>query len=141
MSKLNQALDEKIRERANYRCEYCLNPQTLIPSKLEIEHVHPESLGGETVEENLCLACRECNGHKAVKIEAADPWTRKVVNLFNPRHQSWDEHFEFSQENIEIVGITACGRATVEALRMNSIYQRTTRKMWVKAGLFPVVAD
>ena len=45
--------------------------------------------------------------------------------------------FDFSQDKTEIRGITACGRATVECLRMNSVYQTTTRRYWVRAGLFP----
>lgn len=98
MSKPSLELDEKIRARANHRCEYCVNPQKLIPHKLEIEHIHPESLGGETVEDNLCLACRECNGHKAARFEAADPLTGKIENLFNPRQQRWHDHFDFSQD-------------------------------------------
>lgn len=137
MSKISRALAEKIRRQANQRCEYCLNLQELIPHKLEIEHLYPKSLGGKTVEENLCLACRECNVHKASKFRALDPLTRKTVRLFNPRKQRWLEHFEWSQDKTEIIGITACGRATVESLQMNSIYQITTRKVWVRVGLFP----
>ncbi len=141
MSKIGRALDEKVRRRAKQRCEYCLNPQWLIPHKLEIEHSHPKSLGGANSAENLGLACRECNGHKAMRVSALDPTTGKTVNLFNPRKQSWHEHFALSQDKTEIVGITACGRATVESLQMNSVYQKTTRKIWVKAGLFPHAID
>jgi 5-methylcytosine-specific restriction endonuclease McrA len=40
-----------------------------MPYKLEIEHLVPKALGGETVEENLWLACHECNAHKAKKLK------------------------------------------------------------------------
>jgi hypothetical protein len=46
-------LDERIRRQAKNRCGYCLNPQELIPYKLEIEQIRPKALGGATVEENL----------------------------------------------------------------------------------------
>lgn len=137
MAKISLELDKKIRLQARNRCGYCLNPQELIPYKLEIEHIHPKGLGGKPVEENLWLACRECNAHKARKVRALDPLTGKIVKLFNPRKQSWREHFEFSQNSTEIIGKTACGRATVESLQMNNFYQKTARAAWVEAGKFP----
>jgi HNH endonuclease len=141
MSKISLELDEFVRQRARQRCEYCLNPQMLIPLGLELEHHHPQALGGKATKRNLCLACRECNSHKAVKVQAWDALTRKMVKLFNPRKQNWGEHFEFSEDKTRIIGITACGRVTVESLHMNSVYQTTAREVWVNAGLFPPVAD
>ena len=137
MTKISRALDKRIRHQAKNRCGYCLNPQELIPYKLEIEHIHPKGLGGGTVEENLWLACRECNAHKARKIEAIDSLTEETVKLFNPRKQNWHEHFEFSQDQTEVFGKTACGRATVESLQMNNFYQKTARTAWVETGKFP----
>lgn len=137
MAKISQELDQRIRYQAKNRCGYCLNLQELIPYKLEIEHIHPKALGGPTIEENLWLACRECNAHKARKTEAIDSLTEKTVKLFDPRKQIWHEHFEFSQDKTEIIGKTACGRATVESLQMNNFYQKTARSAWVEAGKFP----
>jgi hypothetical protein len=108
-----------------------------MPFKLEIEHIYPQALGGKTIEENLWLACRECNAHKATKIKALDKLTEKIIKLFNPRKQKWHEHFEFSQDFSEIIGKTPCGRATVDALQMNNIYQTTARSAWSETGKFP----
>ena len=33
-------------------------------SKLELDHLHPESKGGETSQDNIVLSCRECNRSK-----------------------------------------------------------------------------
>jgi len=104
---------------------------------LEIEHLLAKALGGETVEDNLWLACRECNSHKAKKTKAVDPLTKKLVKLFNPRRQVWKNHFEFSKDITEIIGKTPCGRATVESLQMNNIYQTTARLAWIETGKFP----
>jgi hypothetical protein len=41
------------------------------------------------------------------------------VPLFHPRQHSWDEHFAWNVEGIEIIGLTPTGRATVVALNMN----------------------
>lgn len=137
MAKISRDLDSKIRQQAKNRCGYCLNPQELMPFKLEIEHLYPQALGGESVEENLWLACRECNAHKATKTKARDRLTGKTVKIFNPRKQNWHEHFEFSQDFSEILGKTACGRATVDALQMNNIYQTTARLAWTETSKFP----
>ena len=137
MAKISKDLDRKIRRQAKNRCGYCLNPQELMPFKLEIEHIHPRALDGKTVEENLWLACREFNAHKAAKIKAIDRLTGKTVKLFNPRRQNWREHFEFSQDFSEIIGKTACGRATVDALQMNNIYQTNARLAWSETSKFP----
>ena len=137
MAKIKKDLDEKVRRKAKNRCGYCLNPQELMPYRLEIEHLFPKALGGETVEENLWLACRECNSHKAKKIKAIDSLTGKRVKLFNPRRQIWSEHFEFSQDYSQIIGKTVCGRATVESLQMNNSYQTTARLAWTETNKFP----
>lgn len=137
MSRIKKDLDALIRRQAKNRCGYCLNPQELIPYKLEIEHIFPQSLGGESIEENLWLACRECNAHKAAKTEAIDNLTGKIVKLFNPRTQNWNEHFEFSKNDAQIIGKTPCGRATVEALQINNFYQTTARSIWVEMNKFP----
>ncbi len=35
--------------------------------KLEMDHVHPESLGGDSSPANLVLACRRCNRSKGAR--------------------------------------------------------------------------
>jgi hypothetical protein len=45
--------------------------------------------------------------------------TRTEVPLFHPRQQVWNEHFAWSANATEIVGLTRTGRATVDALRLN----------------------
>ncbi len=37
----------------------------------------------------------------------------------------------------ELIGLTAIGRATLAALRMNSESQRAARRVWPRLGLFP----
>jgi hypothetical protein len=137
MAKIKKDLDASIRREAKNRCGYCLNPQELLPYKLEIEHIFPKSLGGKSTEENLWLACRECNAHKAAKTKAIDNLTGKTVKLFNPRKQKWREHLGFSEDNSQIIGKTPCGRATVESLQINNFYQTTARSIWVEMNKFP----
>lgn len=137
MTRIKKDLEEKVRRRAKYRCGYCQTPQDLLAYKLEIEHLFPRGLGGETVEENLWLACRECNSHKAMKIRARDPLTKKLVKLFNPRGQKWHQHFDFGEDFTRVIGLTVCGRATVESLKMNTDWQTNARRAWITTGKFP----
>jgi len=78
----------------------------------------PTAKDGTDDEENLWLSCRLCNGYKGVQTEAIDPQTGKNAALFNPRTQSWNKHFKWNIE--EIIGKTACGRGTVQALKLNN---------------------
>ena len=45
----------------NHRCGYCLTTELLIGAPMEIEHIIPTALGGQTEESNLWLACSLCN--------------------------------------------------------------------------------
>lgn len=44
------------------KCYYC--GAKVLPSKITLDHVHPVSLGGPTIPQNLVPACRKCNGRK-----------------------------------------------------------------------------
>ena len=104
---------------------------------LEIEHLHPIAEGGTDAEENLWLACRNCNGFKHAKTHAVDPQTDEEILLFNPRKQKWNEHFDFTEDKTEIIGKTSCGRATVIALRLNYDQAVNARKVWTSFALYP----
>jgi hypothetical protein len=85
----------------------------------------------------LCLACELCNQYKWTQTEGLDPKSGEVVSLFNPRNEQWREHFVWTSDGIEIIGITACGRATIGALRLNNNLAVIVRKNWVQAGWHP----
>jgi hypothetical protein len=105
--------------------------------RLQIDHIQPLTKGGANTEDNLCLACELCNQYKWTQTEAIDPESEQLVSLFNPRLQKWQEHFSWNPDGTEIKGITACGRATVVALRLNNNLAVVVRKNWVKAGWHP----
>ena len=83
---------------------------------LTFDHIIPRSKDGQSTFDNLCRACRQCNENKADAIDAVDPLSGERALLFHPRQDVWQEHFEWSADGVEIVGITAVGRATVIAL-------------------------
>ncbi|MBI3972500.1 MAG: HNH endonuclease [Chloroflexi bacterium] len=122
--------------RAGYRCEYCRTPEQAVGYRLELDHIIPASLGGETSAENLALACIQCNRAKSARTQALDPRTGRPP-LFNPRRQRWYDHFRWSATYRSIFGKTDVGRATVAALRMNDRYRRRARVHWRRLGLIP----
>lgn len=131
----------RVRERAGDRCGYCLSPQHLVYGLLEIEHIIPRARGGSSDENNLCLACNLCNNFKGIQTEATDPLTGAVVPLFDPRRQSWSDHFSWSADGTKIFGRTACGRASVMALKLNNLLAIAVRREWVSVGWHPPSDD
>ena len=130
-------LRERVRTTARHRCGYCLTAELYSGSLMEVDHLIPESLGGPTEEDNLWLACSLCNKHRGSRTAAADPETAEVVRLFDPRHQIWTEHFQWSEAGETIIGITPTGRATVDALQLNRSVRVDARGNWVIAGWHP----
>ncbi len=101
---------------------------------MTLDHIRPQSLGGETRFENLCFACRRCNEYKSNTLAAQDPLTGETIALFHPRQQTWAEHFQWDASGVLLVGLTAVGRATIIALNMNNPIIVETRRRWVSVG-------
>jgi hypothetical protein len=132
-----KALRARVAAQGQYRCGYCLTSESIVGYEMDIDHLIPEALGGQTVEENLWPACNRCNEHKGDRVQAPDPLTGDVTPLFNPRAQRWSEHFAWTSTGDQIIGKTPVGRATVEALQLNRQALVKARRVWVAAGLHP----
>ena len=126
-----------VEKAAGQRCGYCLTPQAITGASLEIEHIIPEGAAGLTEESNLWLACTSCNRYKGSRTLGMDPTSGEYVPLFNPRSQRWREHFAWSEDGTEITGLPPCGRATVEALRLNNQEIVGARSLWVQSSWWP----
>lgn len=135
--KISASLAAEVRQQARHRCGYCLVSEALIGMQLEFEHLLPLAAGGTTKPENLWLSCRNCNSYKHTQTTAPDPEGGQVVALFNPRTQRWAEHFGWSQNGLEINGLTPVGRATVNALKLNHPLIVVARRLWVSMGWWP----
>jgi len=134
-------LRARVARTAGYACGYCRTPQSIAGFRLTIEHIVPEARGGKTVEANLWLACHACNEFKGDRVRGRDPRTGKRVRLWNPRRQKWHEHFAWSADGTEIVGLTPCGRATVVTLQLNRPELVAARWLWVQVGWWPPQGD
>lgn len=124
-------------ERAKGYCEYCQLPASFSSASFNFEHIIPLAKQGLTTLENLAFSCGGCNAHKRDKTEALDPLTRQLLPLFNPRTDSWSVHFEWNDDDSQIIGTTPTGRATAQLLKVNREGNMNLRKLLKMAGLHP----
>jgi hypothetical protein len=134
---ISAAKRQRVAIFSDYRCCYCQTSQKIIGPFLEIDHIVPEAKGRTSEDENLALACPMCNSHKADRTEAVDPVTKETVRLFHPRHDHWNDHFAWMENGAMIIGLTAIGRATIDALQMNHPDIIIVRQLWAKVGWHP----
>ncbi len=134
---VGRAYRRKVISRAQGRCEYCQSPDALSVGSFHIDHIIPLVHKGATRFENLAYCCPSCNNTKWSKMKGRDPKTNRLVNLFNPRRQKWQDHFNWSPDGAHIEGKTPCGRTTIEALEMNRPHVVKLRQVWVTWGEHP----
>ena len=134
---ISKTLREQIFSQAGHRCAYCRTSRRLIGMPLVIDHIIPKSAGGSDAETNLAASCYRCNEFKWAKTHAIDPQTGKNTPLYHPRLQKWTEHFTWTNGGLYIVGLSATGRATVTALRLNNDYIVESRAIWIAQNWHP----
>jgi len=134
-------LQREVRAQFANCCAYCCTAEELTVVTFEFEHIAPRSSGGETVLDNLCLACPTCNRFKADRTMVRDPVSAQDVPLFHPQRDVWAEHFVWAKGASEIAGLTAIGRATIAALHMNRSQLVRVRRMWAIMGEHPPGID
>jgi HNH endonuclease len=122
-------------ERAQECCEYCLLHQDNTGVSHQVDHVIALKHSGQTVRENLALACLECNLNKGSDLTTIDPATGEIIPLFNPRQQVWREHFTLA--GAMIAGLTQTGRVTIALLQINSPDRIAERQELMELNLYP----
>ncbi|MGK7889728.1 MAG: HNH endonuclease [Leptolyngbyaceae cyanobacterium] len=135
--RFSDAVRQALAQQANGQCEYCRCPEKYCPDSFTVDHIWPRRQGGTDDLTNLAWACFGCNGRKHTKTDGIDPQTQQSVSLFNPRQQEWSEHFGWSEDLQRVIGKTACGRATVEALSLNRPSVVNLRRVLVMVGEHP----
>ena len=130
---MDETVRQHVRQRADHRCEYCRLPQDVGAAfRFHIEHIRPRQHGGDDDPANLALACPNCNWNKGPNLSAVDPIDDALVQLFNPRIESWHDHFALA--DFRIVGLTPTGRATARLLRMNTVDRLEVRAQLALRG-------
>jgi 5-methylcytosine-specific restriction endonuclease McrA len=82
---MNRQIELTVRRRAGGVCEYCRLPESLSHLPFPLDHIIARQHGGQTAEDNLALACPECNLQKGPNLTGIDPKIRAMTRLFNPR--------------------------------------------------------
>jgi hypothetical protein len=130
-----EPLRQAVIRRADNRCEYCLLSQLAQEATFHIDHVVPQSAGGPTTLENLALARVTCSLRKSARQTIVDVDIGTEVLIFNPRREAWDTHFRWAAAHV--VGLTATGRAAIEALQMNRPHVLAIREEERQRGRHP----
>jgi HNH endonuclease len=128
--KLSKELRQHLFERAGGCCEYCLLPQ-IGPFPHEVDHIIARQHGGTDTEDNLAIFC---NRPKGPNLATFDPETKALSRLFDPRKQTWTEHFHIVEG--KILGSTPEGRATVFLLRFNDDTRARQRQLLIQQGRY-----
>lgn len=124
----------QVRQRALGRCEYCRLPDWLTELPHEADHIRAIKHHGPTELSNLAWACARCNDFKGSDISTYVPGTDRIVRLFNPRIDVWDDHFfwdgAYMRPNTEIA------QATIVLLRLNADHRVILRQALIEEDLF-----
>lgn len=124
-------------ERSKGYCEYCQCPSDFSTELFSIEHIIPRSKNGSDELDNLAYACIGCNIYKSDKTEFVDVVSQSLSNLYNPRTMNWADHFIWDESSTVILGKTAIGRATIEALKLNRRPVKNLRRALIAIGEHP----
>lgn len=130
---MDEATRQFIRRRAGERCEYCRLPQAALEERFSIDHIIPRKHQGDDDADNLALACLRCNLHKGTNLTGIDPDSHAIESLFNPRLDSWPDHFRWTGPLI--AANTAKGRTTIQVLQMNAPLRVRLRQTLIAEGL------
>ena len=126
------ALRRLVSLRAAGKCEYCQLPLEFDESPASLDHIIAIKHRGRTIAENLAYACFHDNNFKGDNLTGIDPQDDSLTRLFNPRVDTWSEHFEFRQG--EIIPRTAIGRTTLYVLNMNAPVRVMARRLLFATG-------
>lgn len=132
---ISDNLRDEVETRANNLCEYCLIPISETYFGGEIDHIISLKHDGETVSENLALACQPCNRNKGSDLGSNSRSTNTLTRFYNPRIDTWTEHFEVD-ENSEIIPLTDIGEVTERIFKFNDFERVLERQGLIELGLW-----
>ena len=103
--------------------------------RYQCDHIISRKHGGDTKFENLAYACPIFNSAKGSDLATLSKDLKNLVRLFNPRIDTWSEHFKL--ESGTIISSTEIGTATIKLLKLNEVNRILERLDLIQAGLYP----
>ena len=128
--KIPPDLRRQVAQRSNFCCEYCLLPDALAIYPFEVDHILAVRHGGKTKLENLAYCCSRCNRNKRSDLTTVLTEQEIIVRIFNPRLDSWNDHFEV--ESGVIYPKSTIGEATIKLLDFNTPERIIGRQIWLQ---------
>lgn len=132
---ISDRLRQLVAERANHRCEYCRLPARFSFFEFHIDHIISLKHGGPTTEANLAFACQICNLNKGTDIATSLAELDRIVRFFNPRKDSWHQHFEIDENGL-ISPLSLLGEATIKIFDFNHVEGIIERQELMSRHLF-----
>ncbi len=123
-----------VRDRAIRQCEYCQMPEDFDVRPFQLDHIRAQKHAGPSSVENLAWSCLPCNSFKGPNVAGYEPDSDRLFPLFNPRQDSWLDHFAWSGP--ELIGLTPIGRTTICVLRINQPDRVEHRRLLLEGGFF-----
>lgn len=102
---------------------------------LQVDHIISRKRGGLLTADNLACACVLCNRHKGTDVASIDVRTGRLVRLFDPRRDTWADHFRLDGPFIRL--LSEVGAATVRLLRLNAVEWVAERRSFQRLGSYP----
>jgi hypothetical protein len=99
----------------------------------QIDHIISRKHGGSSGIGNLAYACILCNRYKGTDIASIDH-SGRPIRLFDPRRDSWDEHFKLDGPIIQ--PLTPVGAVTARMLRLNAAERVIERRLFQALGSY-----
>jgi len=130
---MDARLKAQVRRRARFRCEYCQFPERFAELSFQIDHIIARQHSGKNDTANLAFACFRCNSHKGTNLAGIDPRSGRVIRLFHPRQDAWEENFAWNGSRLN--GLTPVGRATISVLRINRPDAVLARAALIEEGI------
>lgn len=118
-------LSKKIRtlviDRAKGCCEYCRSQDIFSTQIFSIDHIIPLAKGGNNEEKNLAYSCVKVATTRNGFIQRSLMPLLKRQFLFSIQEyiHNWLEHYSWSEDFLQMIGISAIGRATIDFLKLN----------------------
>jgi hypothetical protein len=132
---ISKATKNLVIARAGHRCEYCRIPAYLSAYDFHIEHIIGIQHGGPSSSNNLAYCCAICNWKKGPNLATILSFGGELIPLFNPRTQSWFEHFQV--DDGELIPLSLSAEATIKLLELNLHFKIEERYEITIAGFYP----
>ncbi|NEP11095.1 MAG: HNH endonuclease [Symploca sp. SIO2C1] len=131
---ITKELKRLVSKRAEGLCEYCLISEE-DSGGCQFDHIISVKHGGETTADNLAYACLYCNLNKGTDLGSIIWRTGELVRFFNPRLDSWYEHFRL--DGAMINSLTDIGEVTARILQFNSSDRLLERQLLIEVNRYP----